>query len=227
MLTAPTTTLEDPRIAGGRRLKEERLRLRLTQVDMAHAGGVSKTSQINYESGDRAPDTDYLRAVAAKGVDVLYVVLGQVSRLMDEGPQPGDLVPIAKLAPELPLGNKVRGNDSGFRLDVLSVSRGWLQERGLSAHDLRALVVVGSSMQGVVDDGDVVLVDIADTKPRSGFVYVLRHGDELLVKYCEQMPDGRLRISSANAAFTPYELDPASVTDFAVLGRVRGSLHER
>jgi basic membrane lipoprotein Med (substrate-binding protein (PBP1-ABC) superfamily) len=37
---------------------------------------VEANAQGKYESGDRAPKADYLAAVAAKGVDVLYVLTG-------------------------------------------------------------------------------------------------------------------------------------------------------
>ncbi|MDF3935337.1 helix-turn-helix domain-containing protein [Pseudomonas citronellolis] len=60
----------------GDRLKEERVRLGLNQTDFAALASVAKTSQFNYEKGDRSPDAEYLAAVAAVGVDVLYVVTG-------------------------------------------------------------------------------------------------------------------------------------------------------
>ncbi len=47
------------------------------QADFAAIAGVAKTSQFNYEKGDRSPDADYLAAVAERGVDILYVVVGQ------------------------------------------------------------------------------------------------------------------------------------------------------
>ncbi len=47
------------------------------QADFAAFAGVAKTSQFNYEKGDRSPDADYLAAVAERGVDILYVVIGQ------------------------------------------------------------------------------------------------------------------------------------------------------
>ena len=61
----------------GDRLKEERERLGSNQTDFAAQAGVSKNTQYNYEKGDRSPDADYLAAVAAAGVDILYVVTGQ------------------------------------------------------------------------------------------------------------------------------------------------------
>lgn len=60
----------------GERLKEERSRLGYNQTDLAAVGGVGKTTQINYEKGAGSPDASYLAAVAAKGVDVLYVLTG-------------------------------------------------------------------------------------------------------------------------------------------------------
>ncbi|WP_458379190.1 helix-turn-helix domain-containing protein [Pseudomonas chlororaphis] len=61
----------------GERLKEERVRLGFNQAEFAAFAGVAKTSQFNYEKGERSPDSAYLAAVAEKGVDVLYVVSGE------------------------------------------------------------------------------------------------------------------------------------------------------
>lgn len=58
------------------RLREERVRLGFNQADFAALGGVAKTSQFNYEKGERSPDAAYLVAIGAIGVDVLYVLTG-------------------------------------------------------------------------------------------------------------------------------------------------------
>ncbi|WP_175784262.1 helix-turn-helix domain-containing protein [Burkholderia ambifaria] len=60
----------------GDRLREERVRLGLSQEDFGAIGGVKKLAQGNYEKGMRVPDAAYLAAIAAAGVDVLYVVTG-------------------------------------------------------------------------------------------------------------------------------------------------------
>lgn len=60
----------------GDRLREERERLGLSQGAFGEIGGVKANAQGNYEKGDRYPDAAYLAAVAAAGVDVLYVVTG-------------------------------------------------------------------------------------------------------------------------------------------------------
>lgn len=61
----------------GDRLRGEREALGLTQEKMAIAVGITKKTQGLYERDERVPDAEYLAAVAAKGVDVLYVVTGR------------------------------------------------------------------------------------------------------------------------------------------------------
>lgn len=61
----------------GARLRGERERLGLNQMDLAGCAGIGRKSQFNYESGDRLPDAGYLAAVSAAGVDVRYVVTGE------------------------------------------------------------------------------------------------------------------------------------------------------
>lgn len=60
----------------GDRLREERGRLKMSQPAFGEAGGVTKKTQMLYESGERFPDARYLAAIAAIGVDVAYVVTG-------------------------------------------------------------------------------------------------------------------------------------------------------
>lgn len=60
----------------GPRLREERERLGLTQRVFGDVGGVEPNAQGKYESGERTPRMDYLAAIAARGVDALYVLTG-------------------------------------------------------------------------------------------------------------------------------------------------------
>lgn len=58
------------------RLREERQRLGLNQTEFAELAGVLKGAQVNYEAGKRAPDTNYMTAIAAAGADALYILTG-------------------------------------------------------------------------------------------------------------------------------------------------------
>lgn len=63
----------------GERLKAERKRLGLKSMELAQIGNVGAVAQSNYERGKRHPDSVYLAAIAAAGVDVQYVLTGQRS----------------------------------------------------------------------------------------------------------------------------------------------------
>lgn len=76
-------------------MREERNRLDLNQPDFGACGGVGKQSQINYESGKRLPDADYLMAIAATGADMLYILTGE------RGSSPMPLPASGQLPPQL------------------------------------------------------------------------------------------------------------------------------
>lgn len=59
------------------RLREERIRAKLTQPALAAIGGVSKTTQSGYESALHPPDALYLERIEKHGIDSFFVVTGQ------------------------------------------------------------------------------------------------------------------------------------------------------
>lgn len=60
----------------GERLKEERLRVGMSQIQLAQAVGMSQSTQTLYETGKRNPDIAYLGAVHELGLDAAYIVTG-------------------------------------------------------------------------------------------------------------------------------------------------------
>lgn len=61
----------------GKRLKEERKRLKLTQPQLAEIAGTTKGTQLLYEKDDMRANSDYLAAIAKVGIDVTYVLTGE------------------------------------------------------------------------------------------------------------------------------------------------------
>ena len=61
----------------GLRLREERNRLGISQTDFAEQAGVSRGSQVNYESGEREPDAAYYEAIAKLGASLTYIHEGE------------------------------------------------------------------------------------------------------------------------------------------------------
>ncbi|MFL1515271.1 helix-turn-helix domain-containing protein [Pseudomonas prosekii] len=59
------------------RLRAERTRLGLNQTDFAALAGVTKKTQILYESEERVPDAHYITAIGKAGADITYIITGQ------------------------------------------------------------------------------------------------------------------------------------------------------
>lgn len=63
----------------GARLKNERLRIGLTQEAFAKLCATSKRQQIKYEKDQQAPGAHYLAAAIHVGVDVVYILTSKVT----------------------------------------------------------------------------------------------------------------------------------------------------
>lgn len=204
----------------GARLKSERQRIGSPVPEFASICGVSRATQFNYESGGRPPDAEYLDKAFHAGVDVHYVITGQKAAESDNEFVIVDQYNVAASAGHGAINS---GEES---TGGLSFSRKWLTKRGLIPSNLKVINVSGESMLPRLSDGDKVLVDVSDTIPKSGRAYVLLQGDELLVKYCQLLPDGLLRVSSANPDYPTYDIDLAKTSGVSIVGRVRVSTHE-
>ncbi|WP_186193164.1 transcriptional regulator [Burkholderia gladioli] len=64
----------------GRRLRQERLRLGLSQAEFAALGGLKHKTQLNYEADTSSPDANYLLALRENGVDIWYVLTGEITQ---------------------------------------------------------------------------------------------------------------------------------------------------
>ncbi|MEX3630537.1 MAG: helix-turn-helix transcriptional regulator [Burkholderia sp.] len=104
---------------------------------------------------------------------------------------------------------------------TMAFRRYWIDNMlGVNPKDLAVIAVKGDSMEGVLGDRDVILVNQADCRPNSG-LYVLRMDGELLVKRLQRLPEGLLEVSSANEAYRPFTISTsAPPTDFQIIGRV-------
>lgn len=204
----------------GERLRAERHRLGMAQADFGLRCGVTKTTQFNYEAGDRTPHAEYLAVADALGVDTHYVVTGRGAKAGDH-----EFVVIPRHHVSASAGpGSVNGQDA--EMHGLCFRRSWINKKGLQANALRVIDVKGDSMAGKLSDGDQVLIDMSQNTPKSGVAFVIRQGDELLVKYAQLLPNGVLRLSSENQTYKPYDVDLARESDVSILGRVVASTHE-
>lgn len=86
--------------------------------------------------------------------------------------------------------------------------------------DLSCIAVKGDSMEGVLNERDLILVNHAKNKPGDG-LFVIRHGDNLIAKRTQLLPTNTLLISSANEAYEPFEIDlTKEYENISIIGKI-------
>jgi phage repressor protein C with HTH and peptisase S24 domain len=102
---------------------------------------------------------------------------------------------------------------TGFNGDEIAAKFG-------NNHRLEGIKVRGDSMQPTVDDGDIVYINRDDTTPKNG-IFVIRIGDEVLIKRLSKLPNKSIRVSSDNEVYPPFEIDlNGENLDFEIIGKV-------
>lgn len=104
---------------------------------------------------------------------------------------------------------------------AMAFRRYWIEN--YVTRDIKKLSVIsvkGDSMEGVLNDGDTILINHGQTTPRDG-LYVLRLNENLLVKRLQLIPGGIVNVISANEAYPTFEIDLKNPTDdVSIIGRV-------
>ncbi len=111
--------------------------------------------------------------------------------------------------------------DNEKPLFAMAFRRDWIENYVTrNTKNLSVISVKGDSMEGVLNDGDSILINHGETTPRDG-LYVLRINENLLVKRLQVMPGGIINVISANDAYPTFEIDLNHLTDdVAIIGRV-------
>ncbi|MCG9059443.1 helix-turn-helix transcriptional regulator [Laribacter hongkongensis] len=242
-LSGSTDKPENERFELGARLKEVRKARNVSRNEAAAAVGVSVSTMQAWEAGEREPDATKLSSfVRHYGVRADWLLFGDGGMFKPAAPTQAESPRSEVDCPCLDtLGNPVNLQDfvfiprynlkasAGHGLDAngekpifsMAFRRYWIDNfLRIDPHDLSVLSVKGDSMEGVLNDRDVILVNHADNTPKDG-LYVLRIDGDLVVKRVQRLPAGKLAIISANEAYITFDIDPNDLSqDFAIIGRV-------
>ena len=90
---------------------------------------------------------------------------------------------------------------------MIPFPRAWLREHGLKPSDCRVISVVGESMEPTLANGCAILVDLISTYRRSGRIFVIRTGNELIVKRVVRDHEAGWLLVSDNPDKTKFPTD--------------------
>lgn len=105
-------------------------------------------------------------------------------------------------------------------LTQLAFTRYSLRKKGLEPARLSAIRVDGDSMEGLLSDGDTVMIDHGRNTLEGEAVYVIRLDDHLYAKRLQRQFDGSVEIISQNKEYRPMVVPKDRLGELEIIGRV-------
>ncbi|MBC3906232.1 XRE family transcriptional regulator [Undibacterium umbellatum] len=184
------------------RLLQARTKKGLSQEQLARLVGVSQSTIGNLEAGIRLTSRNITAIAEALDVDPRWLADGK-GTMSATNNDAGSVValdvpyrPVTIADPNDPEWVEVRkvqlklaAGISGFSIDhdaddgqSLPFRRGWVEKNGFAPSKLVAIKVKGESMEPSLYDGDTVVINTADIKPKDGEVFAVNYEGEAVVK---------------------------------------------
>lgn len=210
-------------VTPGDRLREERDRLGHSQTSFGELVGVTKKTQMLYESNQRLPKSDYLISAAEYGVDVQYVLTGQRS---DSGADSGSAgIPNGSLQGTLPVPmyDIEAAAGAGRLFDAETIQSTFylpvelFEAEGVDPAQVVGVTARGDSMGDTIRDREQVLVNRAQRTPDG--VFLLRMGDELRLKRVQRVAGGAWILISDNPAYERELIKPEDLGGVEIIGQ--------
>lgn len=208
----------------------------LSLKDFCEDAGVSYRTLQHYLSEKRGVSADFLITLGEQvGVSASWVLTGRGSMFIVEDEQsvhtPSGLAEAGvEFATPEQLADFVSvpaldGQTSPGSVGHYALSRAWLNQQKLDPDALAVVLVTGDSMEPRLSDGDLAVINTADTDLRDGVTYAVQLGEEVITKRLQVLPLKHVKLCAINGEFEPIVVD-LSAGELTLLGRVVASMHE-
>lgn len=204
----------------GERLKNERLRLNMSQTEFIEIINASKTTVFNWERGETYPSSLQLEQMAKIGMDIMYIVTG-VRSSQNTVSENDEFEYIPVFDTEVCAGN---GVDAFEHAPIYrhAFRKNWLKFHGFTASNLAIIKIKGDSMEPILTNGEYVVINRESKEPKTGRIFVVRIGTELLAKLIEVQLNGNIVLKSKNSFYDNIvvsEQDMAA-SGFEIVGEI-------
>lgn len=124
------------------------------------------------------------------------------------------------------LGNGYVNNETAEVVDYVHVDKAWAREKlGGNLSRIQVITAHGDSMQGTIEDGDVLFVDTSVRWFEGEGVYLLSFADGLKAKRLQASVGGGLLVISDNPRYRTETVEGDKLEKLTICGRVRGAWH--
>ena len=198
-------------------LKNRRIELNLTQLDVAKAVGVSEATVSRWESGNIA---NMKRSRIAALAQILQIKPGVIMGLEGENESKNENISTIEKGIKIPVLGSVR---AGIPLEAIEdiVDYEEIPEVMARNGEYFGLLVKGDSMSPVFIDGDTVIVRKQESADTGDSVIAMINGDEATIKRLKRTEDGIILIPN-NPQYLPmtYSNDQIKTLPVRILGKV-------
>jgi phage repressor protein C with HTH and peptisase S24 domain len=111
-------------------------------------------------------------------------------------------------------------NEDAKVLTMLAFTAYSISKKGLKPDRLSAIRIDGDSMEGLLYDGDTVLIDHGRNMLEGEAVYVIQLDNHLYAKRLQRQFDGSIQIISENKAYRDLAVPKEQLSDLHIIGRV-------
>lgn len=210
----------------------------ITQQDLADFAGVSKGLVGQWFSGQTGlgkkpllafeKKTNFSTRWLADGLGNKYRKDSEMyssSENLSDDPA-DDRIRFERLNVVAALGDGYINNEAVEVVDFVHVDKAWAREKlGGNLSRIQVITARGDSMQGTIEDGDVLFVDTSVRSFEGEGVYLLSFADGLKAKRLQASVGGGLLVISDNPLYQTETVEGGRLDDLTICGRVRGAWH--
>ena len=193
---------------------------------LARQVGVSYPAMRKITKGETLNPKFLFEIAEALDVSVEWLKTGEgPPENLSDGPS-DDHIRFERLDVIASLGDGYVNNETAEVVDYVHVDKAWAREKlGGNLSRIQVITARGDSMQGTIEDGDVLFVDTSVRWFEGEGVYLLSFADGLKAKRLQASVGGGLLVISDNPLYQTETVEGDKLEKLTICGRVRGAWH--
>ena len=193
---------------------------------LARQVGVSYPAMRKITKGETLNPKFLFEIAEALNVSVEWLKTGEGSseNLSDDPSE--DHIRFERLDVIAALGDGYINNETAEVVDFVHVDKAWARENlGGNLSRIQVITARGDSMQGTIEDGDVLFVDTSVRSFEGEGIYLLSFADGLKAKRLQASVSGGLMVISDNPLYRTETIENDKLEKLTICGKVRGAWH--
>lgn len=192
-----------------------------TDTDLAEKLGVKRATLGAWRTRESTPYAECINIAESRNISLDWLLTGKGDMQFEGSSNHNDLdtlVHIPEFDVFLSAGNGSYPQEGSRPIDERPFTKAWLSEKGLKHKDLSLVKVRGDSMEPLLKDRDIIMLDSSKTTPNDFSPFAVRIEDCLYIKIVQKNKN-ILTLHSINEAYKPITIN-LEEDDCSILGAV-------